>query len=132
LDPGTDKLNNVLRGGNLQDAQRQLAYSDTAVVDTFSPRMRAIPKLTTPNRVHHVGSKQGVTAMLRKAAVDYSTEGLLTEMLGLLGDANDSLQKIADVEQGIHEAKADGESVSGVSNDVISLMGQVSSLTTLK
>jgi hypothetical protein len=118
-DHGVAPLTRLLRGGNLQDALKQLQHADVAVIDTFSPRMSKVPKRT-------MAPKPRAFAQTKTAAFDSSTEGLLNELLGVLSDANNMIQRLHDVEQEIHEAKADGEPVAGEANDVIMLAKDVS------
>lgn len=118
-DHGVAPLNRLLRGGNLQDAMKQLQRADIAVVDTFSPRARPIQKRVTR-------PKAPMYAQVKTAAFDSSTEGLLNTLIGVLSDANNMIQRLHEVEQEIHEAKADGEPVAGEANDVIMLAKDVS------
>jgi len=63
--------------------------------------------------------------MKRTAAADYSTEGLLGELLGIATSTNDILASINSLELEIHEAKANGDPVSTGANAVISLLDNV-------
>lgn len=65
--------------------------------------------------------------MKKKQAVaaDYSTEGLLDQLLNILSSTNNLLADMDGLELGIHESKAEGEPVSTGANDVIALLDSV-------
>lgn len=59
------------------------------------------------------------------AGLEYSTEGLLDELLSILSNTNGILSSIDMIEMGIHEANAEGEPVSDGANEVIALLDSV-------